>query len=218
MRHIPAGDTFHAGVLTFEEALVPGTSDYDRERWIYVPDFYSEYRYILGTRGKHPLICIGVNPSTAAPERLDNTLKSAQRIASFNGYDSFIMFNVYAQRATVPDDMERTMNPLLHRENMKAFSWLLEQTAGKKTPDLWAAWGAVIEKRIYLKDCVREMAKIGNDFGARWWTAGKRSVAGHPHHPLYLKSDTPLDPFTDLDAYLETIGRQTRQKREKEST
>ena len=60
-------------------------------------------------------MCIGINPSTAVPDRLDNTLKSAQRIALFNGYDSFIMFNVYAQRATDPDDMEKTMNPVAAR-------------------------------------------------------------------------------------------------------
>ncbi len=206
MRHIPSGDTFQAGVLTFEEALIPRNFDYDRERWIYVPDHYSEYRYILGTRGERPLICIGINPSTAAPENLDNTLKSAQRIALYNGYDSFIMFNVYAQRATIPDDMEKTMNPLLHKENMKAFSWVLEQVKNHGTPDLWAAWGAIIEKREYLAGCVQDMANIGNCFGARWWTAGARSKAGHPHHPLYLKSDTKLDQFPDLDEYLKKIG------------
>ena len=206
MRHIPTGDTFHAGVLTFEDALKPTNDDYDRDKWIYVPDHYSEYRYILGTRGSHPLVCIGINPSTAEPDRLDNTLKSAQRIALFNGYDSFIMFNVYAQRATIPDDMERTMNPMMHRENMKAFSWILEYAAAHGTPDIWAAWGAVIEKRGYLAGCIQDMVKIGIRFGARWWTAGARSKAGHPHHPLYLKSDSPLDPFPDLDEYLRKIG------------
>ncbi len=218
MRHIPAGDTFHAGVLTFEEALIPTASDYDRSRWIYVPDHYSEYRYILGTRGEHPLICIGINPSTAVPDRLDNTLKSAQRIALHNGYDSFIMFNVYAQRATNPDDMERVMNPLLHRENMKAFSWVLEQAASHAAPDLWAAWGAIIEKRGYLAGCVQDMIRIGNACGAGWWTAGPRSKAGHPHHPLYLKSDTPLEPFTDLAEYLETIHEKINDQKPEMST
>ena len=118
MRHIPSSDTAHAGVLTFEEALRPTAADFDRSRWLYIPDHYSEYRYILGTRGDHPLICIGINPSTAIPDRLDNTLKSAERIALHNGYDSFVMFNVYAQRATDPDDMEKELNPVLHRENL----------------------------------------------------------------------------------------------------
>ena len=200
MRHVPSSDTAHAGVLPFEEALKPTAADFDRGRWLYVPDHYSEYRYILGTRGQHPLVCIGINPSTAVPDRLDNTLKSAERIALHNGYDSFVMFNVYAQRATDPDDMERELNPVLHRENMKAFSWLLSQFPSP--PDLWAAWGAIIEKRPYLPGCVLDMAAIGQGLGARWFTAGPRSKAGHPHHPLYLKKDSPLDPFTDLTEYL----------------
>jgi len=205
MRHIPSSDTFHAEVLTFEEALAPTADDFDRDRWIYVPDHYSEYRYILGTKGSRPLICIGINPSTAAPDRLDNTLKSAQRIALFNGYDSFIMFNVYAQRATIPDDMEKVLNPGLHRENMKAFEWILNQTAAPAS--VWAAWGAIITKRDYLAQCVRDMASIGNRYGARWFTAGKRSKAGHPHHPLYLPSDSALDPFDDLLPYLDSLSR-----------
>ena len=213
MRHIPSSDTFHAGVLSFEEALKATASDYDRERWLYVPDHYSEYRYILGTRGKHPLICIGINPSTAAPDHLDNTLKSAERIALYNGYDSFIMFNVYAQRATIPDDMEKELNPRLHAENMKAFAWVLARIAETQTPDLWAAWGAIIEKRAYLADCVRDMAGTGNLFGAKWWTAGARSKAGHPHHPLYLRSDSRLDPFPDLATYLDAVGKRSGERR-----
>ena len=204
MRHIPASDTAHAGVLPFEEALIPTAEDFDRSRWLYVPDHYSEYRYLLGTRGNRPLICIGINPSTAIPDRLDNTLKSAERIALHNGYDSFIMFNVYAQRATDPNDMERELNPVLHRENMKAFTWLLSNVPSP--PDLWAAWGSIIEKRPYLPACVLDMAAIGSRFGARWFTAGPRSKAGHPHHPLYLKKDAPLDPFSDLTEYLESLS------------
>ena len=119
--HIPSGASQTVEVLDFEEALaLSGRGDaYDRSLWLYVPDFYTEYRYILGTRGENPLICIGVNPSTAEPGNLDNTLKSVQRIAAGNGYDSFVMFNVYAQRATRPDDMDRERNERLHRENMR---------------------------------------------------------------------------------------------------
>lgn len=200
MRHIPLSESREAHVLTFAEALVPTSEDYDRETWLYVPDHYDEYRYILGTRGQHPLICIGVNPSTARPGALDPTLKSAERIALHNGYDSSIMFNVYTQRATVPEDMDRERNPLLHRENMNAFRYVLERAGNR--PAVWAAWGAVIEKRPWLPLCVRDMAALGQAYHAEWLTAGPRSKAGHPHHPLYLKKDSPLDPFTDLDAYL----------------
>lgn len=203
MRHIPLSETSEIPVLTFEEALVPVSDSFDRDKWIYIPDHYSEYRYILGTKGSHPLICIGINPSTAVPDRLDNTLKSTERIALGNGFNSFIMFNVYAQRATDPDDMDIKMNRSLHRENMKAFEWLLENSS--RPPAIWAAWGALIEKRKYLPLCVRDMVDTGSRYGALWYTAGRRSKAGHPHHPLYLSKNTPLEPFDDIHEYLDRI-------------
>ena len=193
--HIPSTATSQLALLPFREALEAANREnpeYDVSQWLYVPNFYTEYRYILGTRGKNPLICVGINPSTAQPGRLDNTLKSVERIALGNGYDSFIMFNVYAQRATRPKDMEREMNEALHRENMAAFAWALGQSA---EPAVWCAWGTVIEQRPYLARCVRDMVDIGRRYGARWFTAGARSKKGHPHHPLYLRSDSTLDPF-----------------------
>lgn len=128
MAHIPSGTTQELELVTFRQALEAAdtpSDEYDIKKWIYAPNFYSEYRYILGTRGKKPLICIGINPSTARPDALDNTLKSVERIALGNGFDSFVMFNVYAQRATSPDDMEKVCNPLLHEENLKAFRYVL---------------------------------------------------------------------------------------------
>lgn len=199
--HIPSGTTAQLELVTFAQALEAADTpqpEYDVKKWLYVPNFYSEYRYILGTRGKNPLICIGINPSTAEPDDLDNTLKSVERIALGNGFDSFIMFNVYAQRATDPDHMEMTCNEALHRENMKAFSYILSIS---EKPVVWAAWGTIIEKREYLPDCVRDMVAIGKEYGAQWCCAGAVSKKGHPHHPLYLRKDEKIKPF-DIDAYL----------------
>ena len=199
--HIPQGPTAALALEPFDEALAAAlrpSADYDIERWLYVPNHYSEYRYILGTRGQMPLICMGINPSTAAPDALDPTLQSAQRIALANGYDSFLMFNVYAQRATRPDDMERSCNPVLHAENRKAFRYLLSLSPA---PALWAAWGNIIEKRGYLMDCLGDFAADAQAAGAKWFTAGPPLKSGHPHHPLYLKGTTPLQPF-DIRAYL----------------
>lgn len=206
MAHVPLGATADVGVLTFDEAMKGGANaDYDREKWIYVPDFYSEYRYILGTRGTHPLIAIGINPSTAEPDNLDNTLKSVERIACGNGYDSFIMFNVYAQRATDPDLMEKELNPVLHRENMKAFEYVLS-ISGER-PSVWAAWGTIILKRAYLKNCVSDMIETGERYGAKWFTCGARSKkGGHPHHPLYLKKDAALEEFSARE-YIASLNK-----------
>ena len=199
--HIPNGTTAELELLTFEDALKAAqtpSDDYDIGKWLYAPNFYSEYRYILGTRGKNPLICIGINPSTAEPDNLDNTLKSVQRIAHGNGFDSFIMFNVYAQRATNPDAMEKACNPLLHKENLEAFRYVLSIS---EKPAVWAAWGAIIEKRPYLAQCLQDMVEAGQAYGASWYCAGAITKKGHPHHPLYLRKDEKLKPF-DVETYV----------------
>ena len=205
--HIPATESQNVSIESFAEALAKSGKSglYDNGRWLYVPDYYTEYRYILGTKGKHPLICIGINPSTAEPDNLDNTLKSVSRIAGGNGFDSWIMFNVYAQRATRPDDMDAECNEELHRENMDAFSYILQEAAkDNNTPVIWAAWGAIIEKRTYLADCVRDMIVIGKQVGAEWVCAGRRSKKGHPHHPLYLKKDEAIYKFP-VEEYLKLL-------------
>ena len=199
--HVPNGTTAQLELVTFADALKAANTpnpDYDIDKWIYAPNFYSEYRYILGTRGCKPLICIGINPSTARPDDLDNTLKSVERIALGNGFDSFIMFNVYAQRATDPDAMEASCNWMLHKENLDAFQYVLSIS---KQPAVWAAWGTIIEKRDYLSECLKDMLQVGELYGAKWYCAGAVSKKGHPHHPLYLRKDEKLKPF-DIKRYI----------------
>ena len=203
--HIPKGTTAQLELVTFAQALEAANTpskEYDINKWLYAPNFYSEYRYILGTRGNKPLICIGINPSTARPDDLDNTLKSVERIALGNGFDSFIMFNVYAQRATDPDAMEKQCNWMLHRENLEAFRYVLSIS---DQPAVWAAWGTIIEKRDYLSACLRDMLELGETYGALWYCAGALSKKGHPHHPLYLRKDEKIKPF-DVKSYLDSIG------------
>ena len=203
MGHIPAVTTDQLELVTFRQALAAADTPnetYDVKKWLYAPNFYSEYRYILGTRGKNPLICIGINPSTAEPDNLDNTLKSVERIALGNGFDSFIMFNVYAQRATDPDAMEKECNSALHKENLEAFRYVLSIS---EKPAVWAAWGAIIEKRAYLADCVRDMVQVGQEYNAKWYCAGAITKKGHPHHPLYLRKDEIIKEF-DIESYLQS--------------
>ena len=206
MAHVPAADTRTLGDLSFSAALEAASRpspDYDAQKWLFVPNTYTEYRYLLGTRGARPLICVGVNPSTAAPERLDPTLQSVQRIALGNGYDSFVMLNVYAQRATAPGDMDARCHEALHRQNLAAFGYALSLSP---RPDVWAAWGNLIGTKPYLAACLADMIEIAQRAGARWFHCGAISKKGHPHHPLYLRGDAPLEPF-DARTYLELLTK-----------
>ena len=174
--------------------------EYPGGLWYYEPHTYQPYRYVLGRVGRRPLVCIGINPSTAQPGALDPTLKSVERLANANGFDSWIMFNVYPQRATDPNAMDTAFNRALHEQNMAAFRYVLGQYAPGNRPAVWAAWGTLIEKRPYLFDALEQMLAIGEEYHAQWLTFGARSKAGHPHHPLYLRRDSVPEAF-DVRAY-----------------
>ncbi|MGI6767129.1 MAG: DUF1643 domain-containing protein [Lentihominibacter sp.] len=115
-------------------------------KWLYKNSEDNCCRYVLGTMGKNPLICVGVNPSTAEPNKLDNTIRSVDRIAARNGYDSWIMLNLYPQRATNPNEIDKNAQRNLMTTNFEHINALLTQYSGS---DIWAAWGTLIEKREY---------------------------------------------------------------------
>ena len=90
------------------------------------------------------------------------------------------------------------MNCVRYPFLLLAFEYIMRLSSG--SPSVWAAWGTIINERDYLADCVLDMIEIGNRYGAKWYTAGKRSKnGGHPHHPLYLKKDSRLDEFDVLE-------------------
>lgn len=203
MAHIPENETTELTHLTFQEALQKAEAS-QPPGWLFVPPFYAEYRYILGTAGKNPLICVGINPSTAAPDALDNTLKSVDRIRLANGFDSFLMLNLYPQRATSPDHMDRVFNQALHKENIKALQHCLSLSGA--SPTIWVAWGTVVEKRPYLVDCLVDFVSTAKTMKAQFVCAGKITKAGHPHHPLYLKKNEPLYSFP-MTEYLHSLRK-----------
>lgn len=171
------------------------------EEWIYETNLDNSVRYVLGTNTINPLICVGVNPSTASPEKLDNTLKSVNRFAQSNGFDGWIMLNLYPQRATFPDDIHLEMNQFIHQKNMEAIVNLLSRF---KKPTIWAAWGTLIEKRGFLKNCLLDLYHQTEKNKCNWITIGKVSKKGHPHHPLYLPNSSEPAAF-NLNNYLNSI-------------
>lgn len=163
--------------------------------WLYSNSPDNKTRYILGKSGDNPLVCIGVNPSTAEPENLDPTLRQVKARALSLGYDSWIMINLYPQRATNPDDIDADLNHEIHQKNLEEIKRHLPSNC-----DIWAAWGTLIEKRPYLSDCLKDLYNtLGAGFS--WYTVGNRSKSGHPHHPLYLGKELPLDDF-DIEEYI----------------
>lgn len=168
--------------------------------WIYSNNQNNMARYTLGEPGKNNLICIGINPSTAEPEKLDSTLTVVKKLSLQHNFDGWIMINIYPQRATNPNNLHKEIDLYLHNENLKHIQELI-QIYPQFT--IWAAWGTLIEKRKYLKHCLFDIYKLLNN---RWISIGPISKNGHPHHPLYLKHDSEIFDF-NIQKYIDLIKK-----------
>ncbi|MBU8892296.1 MAG: DUF1643 domain-containing protein [Bacteroidales bacterium] len=175
--------------------------NYEADKWFYKTDYNNQGRYLLGTKGQKPLLCVGINPSTAEPGKLDNTLKSVQRLTLNNGYDSWIMINIYPQRATNPDDLHLEIDLEIHKKNLNEIKSILNEYQA----DIWAAWGTIIEKRNYLRRCLLDIYNLTLDRKCRWVSLGKESKLGHPHHPLFLNSQEKVN-FFDIVKYINKVS------------
>ncbi|SFR62980.1 hypothetical protein SAMN04488591_2570 [Microbacterium azadirachtae] len=168
-----------------------------QQQWIYERAADGSARFALGTLGENPLICFGINPSTAVPGVPDPTIKRLTRFAVDNGYDSWMMLNVYPQISTDPRGLDLEHRAELKFENERHIASLLE---GRRTA-LLAAWGGLIETRAYLRALLQDIAQITSATGSGWLSLGEPTKHGHPRHPLYVKANVPLRPF-DVDGYL----------------
>ena len=74
-------------------------------------------RYMLGKKGKNTLICIGANPSIASGSECDATMNLLCAILENNGYDGFIMLNLYPLIATNPDDLPQVNHKDMNKKN-----------------------------------------------------------------------------------------------------
>lgn len=166
--------------------------------WIYHHD-EPLTRYSLGQEGSNPLLCFGINPSTAVPENLDPTVSSVARFAVEQGYDGWLMFNLYPQRATNPDNLHKHFQKKIHDKNVATISQIVSGL--RSDVHVWCAWGTLIEKRPYLSRCLKEIYSVLDEANCCYYTRGNISKAGHPHHPLYLRKESPMDTF-DLAQYL----------------
>lgn len=172
----------------------------------------SGVRYVLGeifdNDKPKSLICIGINPSTAIPEALDTTLKRVQVYAKSNGYGAWYMLNVYPQRDTNPNGMHKDKNEDIIIRNLAEIKELTEQISNA---DVWCAWGANINKRGYLKDCLRDIldhlqTRKGYHFVQKIPT--EKPLTAHPLHPIAsIKCKIELGDF-DINEYIKKLINQ----------
>ena len=167
---------------------------------IYEIDENDHVRYALGNKKGKTLYVIGVNPSTATDIQLDPTVTNVKNFAYNAKFDSFLMFNLYPQRATDPKDLDTELNQEIHKTNVDMIKYYLESEA-----NIWAAWGMTIEKRNYLTKCLMDINQAIKDLNPHWLQYEKETKAGHPKHPSRKSKEGRFNSF-DMDQYIELLS------------
>jgi hypothetical protein len=168
--------------------------------WLYENTPDNSARFVLGVDGTNPLVCFGLNPSTAEPGKLDPTVTRVQKVARLNGFDGFIMLNVYPRRDTNPNDLPAAVDLTLREANQHH----IIGTMDGRDLTIYAAWGGIITKRPYLRPLLREILELPAVASSRWVRRGELTAGVHPRHPLYVSTDAPLIAF-DSTAYARTL-------------
>jgi hypothetical protein len=148
------------------------------------------YRYRLDRRWGEGPTCgfIMLNPSTADADVDDPTIRRCIGFAKREGCGGLMVGNLFAFRATDPEAMAEADDPE-GSENRHFLQNMAERVDGP----LIAAWGAHWMASDLASLCVAKT------FGPRLMCLGKTKT-GAPRHPLYVKGDAPLIPFTERSA------------------
>lgn len=132
---------------------------------------------------------IGLNPSTADEQQLDPTLRRIRAFTEREGGTAFVMLNLFAFRATDPNDMRRA-----NRRDVNV--------VGASNDDVIKTWASVAIKTIACWGTGWEFfpgraADVRGMLGARGATllCLGRTQEGHPCHPLYLPKHRQLVPL-----------------------
>lgn len=125
-----------------------------------------------------------LNPSTADEVDLDPTCTRCRGYAAAWGYGALIVTNLFAWRATEPEDMKAAEDPIGPENDMH----ILEVASGAGV--VIAAWGnhGAFRARV---DAVRNLLKAAEIP----LQALKINGTGQPAHPLYLKADLEPVPW-----------------------
>jgi hypothetical protein len=155
-------------------------------------------RFALGTTGKNPLFVIGLNPSTADDKKPDMTITKIRIFAKNAHFDGFVMLNLYAQRTPFPNQLDTELNSTLHQENVKH---ILQCFKVYKQCSILASWGATINTRPFLPQCLTEIKIALDQLNVSWLKIGDLTQGGHPRHPSRAAYKQGLTRF-NVDAYV----------------
>ncbi|MEO0769333.1 MAG: DUF1643 domain-containing protein [Cyanobacteria bacterium J06649_4] len=129
-----------------------------------------------------------LNPSAADHTKDDPTLRACIQFAQRWAYSSLSVVNLFSYRTAHPQELRKVKRPV-GKEND---SHLIQAvTAADKVVLAWGNWG-----ELHGRD--RTILQLLTPHAHKLYCL-RRNQSGQPCHPLYIRRDTPLQPFTLTD-------------------
>ncbi len=157
----------------------------------YINNENNSARFVLGFDNTNPLIVIGVNPSTANDKVPDATIRRVLGYVERNGFNGFLMINVFPLRATNPDSLPNDGDDLLHKQNLIQIENVFQLHSNAT---VLVAFGDTILKRHYLKQYFADIICVASKHNPNWKQIGSPTSCGNPRHPS-RGSYQPLNNF-----------------------
>ncbi len=123
---------------------------------------------------------IGLNPSIADEKIDDPTIRRCMAYAKDWGYDGLCMANLFAYRATLPEEMKRSKDPI----GLDTDNWLNKLAKGAGI--VIAAWGVdgqFLERGKVVQQMIQPLHYL------------RLTKGGYPGHPLYLPKTLIPQPW-----------------------
>lgn len=173
-----------------------------------IPEGNKSKRFLIGEIGTNNILCIGINPNTADEKNMDPTSSNIKRITSENGYDGWMLANLYPKRNSKAENLEPEPDLDLISENVKVIETFILKN---NITDVWIAWGNDIQKRKYFKESAIKLLEIFLNQKINIYVIRVNS-SGNPTHPgayninKFFKGVSPIK-FIDFDtiSYLERL-------------
>ena len=153
------------------------------------------YRYLLSriwNRTRLQALFIMLNPSTADAEIDDATIRSCIRLCKALGYGGFEVVNLFAWRATDPKELLATPDDPVGLSNDR-----IAKMAINRCDVVICAWGS---NKIMGSLRPKQMRDLVLSQRSQVTFCLGTTKAGHPKHPLYVKTETPLQLYCGNDA------------------
>ena len=172
---------------------------------VYTTSQDNSSRFVIGVSGGRPLHVVGLNPSTATNLKSDTTISKIKTFSSLNGYDGFMVYNLYPKRSTDPDRLPQRIDRNLLQKNVDIIHGCIRATLSR---DIWLAWGQTISKRDYLLSCLVDLKNNIDSLNPKWIALGERTRGGHPRHPSRVSYKKSFNAF-NLDGYINKLKGST---------